>query len=93
MHDGAGRLRDEIDGLGDGLGDGRGVGCAGHDDGARHDDRRVASLVEERSDVAGVVLVVEIGGDVDCGHRGLGPRRCTSAWYEFSCAGPSASSS
>jgi len=45
-------------------------GVPTHHDGSRGDDRGVACFVEERPDVAGVVLVVEISGDVDRGHQG-----------------------
>jgi hypothetical protein len=54
VHDAAGRLGDEVDDLGDH----RGIRSAGHHDGARHDHRGVVCFVEERPDVAGVVLVV-----------------------------------
>jgi hypothetical protein len=44
---------DDAGGLGDEVGDlgvGRGVGCAGHDDGSRRDDRRLPGVVQEGPD-------------------------------------------
>ncbi|MGH3686427.1 MAG: hypothetical protein ACRDRU_22525 [Pseudonocardiaceae bacterium] len=37
-------------------------------DGTGHDDRRVARLIEERPDETGVVLIIEISGDVNDDH-------------------------
>ena len=49
----------------------RGVFVSGDDEGARLDLPRVASLVKEGPDVAGIVFVVEVRGDVHAVHIAL----------------------
>jgi hypothetical protein len=61
----AGRLLDDVDDLGNGWG----VGITGDDDGAGRHERRVARFVQEGPDEAGLVFVVQVGGDVN-GHHG-----------------------
>jgi len=43
----------------------RGVFVSGHDDGAGLDLPRVAGLVEEAPDIAGLVFIIEVRGNVD----------------------------
>ena len=64
VHDGPGELVDEIDHLGDR----RSGGGADGDKRARSDDRAVAGFVKESPDETGLVLVVQVGSDVDGGH-------------------------
>ncbi len=54
----------------DDLADSGGVLVSGDDEGAWLDLTGVASLVEEGPDVAGLILIVEVSGDVDAVHDG-----------------------
>src|SRR6266516_6155184 len=64
VHDGAVAGGYEVDDLADG----GGVLVTGDDKRAGNDALRVARLVEEGPDVAGVILVVQVGADVDAVH-------------------------
>lgn len=63
-HDGTARLVEQIDDLGR-CGS---VSVTGNHDGAWLDESPVTCLVKERSDVAGLILVVEITADVNGDH-------------------------
>ena len=66
MHDGAGGLGHYVDDFRHGWS----VLVTGDDDGARHDQRRVWGLVEEGSQQPLLVLVVQVGRDVDADCHG-----------------------
>jgi Phage integrase, N-terminal SAM-like domain len=64
VNDSAVAGRDKVDDLADR----RGVLVARHDQGARRDLGRVSGLVQERPQVTGVVLVIEVSSDIDPVH-------------------------
>src|ERR1022692_2739693 len=64
MDDRAVTCRREVDHLADG----GGFLVTGDDEGTRRDLARIASLIEEGPDIARLVFVVEVGGDVHVVH-------------------------
>src|SRR5487761_102275 len=64
VNDSAVAGRDKVDDLADR----RGVLVTCHDQGARRDLGRVSGLIQERPQVTGVILVVEVSGDIDPVH-------------------------
>jgi hypothetical protein len=78
----------------DDLADGGGVFVSGDDQGARRDLAGIAGLVEEGPEVAGLILVVEVSGDVDAvcrrlgaagAVRGVGSTAATCIWSSPDC--------